>query len=153
MDISSVTALLDSLRAATDIAKLFRESGLTLEKAEAKMKLAELISALADAKITASQVKQELCEKDQEISRLNERLRVKEALTWESPYYWSEGERGRDGPFCQHCYDGDGKLVRLQGYGRGNWECKVCKNNYADKTHVKDSADYSVSRHDPYSDF
>ena len=153
MDIASVTSLLGSLKAATDIATFFRQSDLSLEKAEAKMKLADLISALADAKIEASQVQQELHNKDREISDLKEQLRVRESLFWEQPYYWSQTGGNREGPFCQHCYDGERKLVRLQGNGRGFWECKVCKNNYTDKTHVEDTTVLSVPRHDPYSGF
>jgi hypothetical protein len=153
VDIASVSSLLGSLKAATEIAKFFRESDLTLEKAEAKMKLADLISALADAKIEASQVQQDLHEKDQEILRLQSRIRMKESLTWEQPYYWAETDGRKDGPFCQHCYDGEGKVVRLQGDGRGYWNCKVCKNNYTDKSYVEDTTVYSVPRHDPYSSF
>jgi hypothetical protein len=50
-DIASITSALSSIKAASDIVKLVRESGLTLEKAEVKLKLAELVEKLADAKL------------------------------------------------------------------------------------------------------
>jgi ribosomal protein L37AE/L43A len=37
--------------------------------------------------------------------------------------------------FCQHCYDINKNIVRLQGNGEGWWECKACKNDYTDKTY------------------
>ena len=48
---AAISSVLSSIKAATDIAKLVRESGLTLEKAEVKLKLAELVEKLADAKL------------------------------------------------------------------------------------------------------
>lgn len=51
MDFTSVAAALGGLKTATDIAKLIKESDLSLDKAETKLKLAELIGALADVKL------------------------------------------------------------------------------------------------------
>jgi len=88
MDMTSVSAVLGSIKTAADIAKLIKESDVSLEKAESKLKLAELISALADAKIQIADVQQLLMEKDAELKAATERLEVKEILQWESPYYW-----------------------------------------------------------------
>jgi len=56
-------------------------------------------------------------------------------MNWESPYYWKIEEGNKEGPFCQQCYDKNGELMRLQGNGRGYWECKTCKNNFQDSTY------------------
>ena len=63
------------------------------------------------------------------------RQRAVKKPRWDSPYYWVEkADGGEEGPFCQHCYDKDGELRRLQGgtpaYCRGYWKCTVCKNEY-----------------------
>ena len=63
MDIAALSSLLGSLKTATDIARFIKDSDLSLEKAETKLKLAELISALADAKIEAAKIQQLLLER------------------------------------------------------------------------------------------
>ena len=60
MDIAAIGSLLGSLKTATEITKFIRESDVSLEKAETKLKLAELVSALADAKLEAVEVQQAL---------------------------------------------------------------------------------------------
>jgi hypothetical protein len=60
-DLASIQAALTSIKVATDIAKFFRSADLSLEKAESKMKLAELMEALAEAKIEIASSKFPLC--------------------------------------------------------------------------------------------
>lgn len=151
MDMTSVSAVLGSIKTAADIAKLIKESDVSLEKAESKLKLAELISALADAKIQIADVQQLLMEKDAELKAATERLEVKEKLHWESPYYWLLSETKKEGPFCQHCYDKNHELIRLQGNGEGYWECKACKSSYTDSSW--DSSPVVIPDHDPYRGF
>jgi hypothetical protein len=59
MDPTTIGALLTSLKAATDIAKFIRGSDLSIERAELKLKLAELVEALANAKLEAADVQQQ----------------------------------------------------------------------------------------------
>lgn len=132
MDVSTISTIFTTVKTATDIAKLLRESGLTLEKAETKLKLAELIEALADLKMQLADVRELLLEKDEEIKKLQGSLNLKESLIFEIPYYWLQGKNGKEGPYCQVCYDKDGKAVRLQGDGSGYWQCQVCNNSYTD---------------------
>jgi hypothetical protein len=140
MDIGSISAALVSIKTATDIARLIKDSDVSLEKAESKLKLAELISALADVKIQIADVQQFLIEKDAELRAVREQLLVKENLHWESPYYWSTDAGKKDGPFCQRCYDKDHALIRLQRLETGVWVCKVCNNNYTDKDYRESGA-------------
>lgn len=135
MDLASISTLLSSIKTATEIAKLIKESDLSLEKAETKLKLADLISALADAKIEVTDIQQSLVEKNGLIRELEEKLSTKQKLKWEQPYYWLFEGNDRDGPYCQHCYDKNKEIIRLQGNGEGYWECKVCKNNYTDSSY------------------
>ena len=130
MDLSTVTAALGSIKAATEIAKLIKDSDLSLEKAETKLKLAELIGSLADAKLEVINLQELLAQTEGRIKELEAELQVRKALRWEEPLYWLDGESGSDGPYCQHCYDSARKLIRLQGNGEGWYECKVCKNSY-----------------------
>lgn len=153
MDFASVSAVLGSIKTATEIAKILKESNVSLEKAEFKLKLAELISSLADAKIEMSEIQQLLVEKDSEIRKLNEQISIKDKLEWEPPYYWLKKEHNKDGPFCQNCYDKNKELIRLQGDGSGYWECKACKSTYTDKTYDHSPMDIYRDDHDEFNTY
>jgi hypothetical protein len=131
-DITVISSVFSSIKAASDIAKIVRESGLTLEQAEYKLKLAELVEKLADAKMQLASVQEVIDEKDQKIKQLEQEAEIRGNLKYESPYYWLEHNGHRDGPFCQQCYDSGKKLMRLTGYGNGYWDCKTCMSNYTD---------------------
>jgi 2C-methyl-D-erythritol 2,4-cyclodiphosphate synthase len=105
VDMASVSAAITSLKVATDIAKFFKDTDVSFEKAETKLKLAELISALADAKMQFAEIRQVLIDKDAELRAVKGQLDVKEKLKWESPYYWIIDGDNKDGPYCQCCYD------------------------------------------------
>ncbi|UCH95558.1 MAG: hypothetical protein JSV88_01585 [Candidatus Aminicenantes bacterium] len=134
-DITAVTSLLGSLKTAIDIAKLITASDLSLEKAETKLKFADLISALANARVEVAGLQNLISEKDEKIKKLEEALEIKQKLRYEAPYYWLVDDSTKEGPFCQVCYDTDRKLIHLQGNREGYWCCKVCKNDYTDSSH------------------
>jgi hypothetical protein len=135
MDITSITAVLGSIKTATDIAKLIKDSDLSLEKAETRLKLADLIGALADAKLELIGVQQILAEAEAHARDLESQLHTKNNLNWKDPAYWIEDGSRSDGPFCQKCYDMEARLVRLLGDGEGCFECKGCKSNYVTQEH------------------
>jgi len=148
MDLSSISAVLTSIKAATDIAKLIKDSDVSLEQAESKLKFTELISALADAKIQIADIQQLIIDKDTELRLAKEQIALKENLTWERPYYWILNGSEKDGPFCQKCYDNDHKLIRLQsGTNRGFWRCRVCSSTYTDSSY---NPPRQSSRSNPY---
>jgi hypothetical protein len=135
MDFTAVTAVLGSIKTATEIAKYIKDSDLSLEKAETKLKLADLIGALADAKLEVVGVEQTLAEAEARIRELVQQLETRGKLKWVDPAYWLEADTGLQGPFCQQCYDTGGKLVRLQDDGDGYYECKACKNGFVTPAH------------------
>lgn len=144
MDLSTISTIFTSVKAATDIAKMLRESDLSLEQAETKLKLADLIGALADVKMQLADVRELLIDKDEKIRKLQEEMKIKGNLVFEKPYYWLETEKGKDGPFCQACSDGDKKLIRLQDGGSGFWQCEVCKNSYTDSSYKERSISFGT---------
>jgi hypothetical protein len=135
MDIPTIAAVLTSIKSATDIAKLLKDTDLSLEKAEVKLKLSDLYGTLADAKMQIADVQDLLREKDTKIRELEESLAVKAKLAYEAPYYWSVQGDKKDGPFCQQCYDAGGKLIRLQQGVVGSWSCKTCGKSFFDKNY------------------
>src|SRR5262245_12510651 len=69
-DISAITAILASIKHATDIAKVVKDADYSLENAETKLKMAELIGSLADVKMQAAEIKELVLEKDKRIAEL-----------------------------------------------------------------------------------
>lgn len=141
MDIAAIGSLLTSLKTATDIAKLIRESDVTLEKAETKLKLAELVSALADAKIDAAEIQQVILDRDEEIRTLKAASKIRAELIWKQPCYYMPNVDGVEEPYCQQCYDSESKLARLHTDGAGRFSCSVCKQTYSTSERSKRDSD------------
>lgn len=135
VDIAILGSALGSIKTATDIAKLIKDSGTSLEKAEVKLQIAELISSLADIKMELANVQTILIEKDQDITELRNLLNTKESIVWSKPYYFVRQGEEENGPFCQRCYDSEQRLIRLQGGGTNLWKCLSCKSSYKDSNY------------------
>lgn len=98
-----------------DIMQLVKQ-GLTLEAQE---KIMELRTA-------ALQLQEDNINLRERIKALEEAAAVRESVTWEAPFYWRKLGGAKDGPFCQKCYDDEGKLVRAQDLHNGYWRCFKC---------------------------
>ena len=134
MDIASISGALAGIKSAADIAKIIKDSGSSLEQAEIKLQLAELIGALADAKIEIANVREVISDKEALIKDLHQKLELKENIIWKKPYYFVMQNEKKDGPFCQKCYDSNQQLIRLQGE-EGWWQCLECKNTVTDENY------------------
>ena len=101
---------------------------------EAQEKIMELRAAALD-------LEEENVELKKRVKELEESLEIKENITWEAPYYFIEKDGEKDGPFCQNCYDKDGKLIRLQGSrsNAGYWKCHCCDKSVRDDNYVERS--------------
>jgi len=131
MDISTITALIGGVKTATDLAKAIKDSGTTLEAAEVKLKLADLISALADVKMEAATVQTQLLDAQEQIRKLEAAAKQRAALEWRQPCYWMPRESdGVEQPYCQPCHDNDKRLSRLHEDGNGGYTCLVCKMDF-----------------------
>lgn len=133
-DIATISTLLSSVKTATDIAKFIKDSNSSLQDAEAKLKVAELIGALADVKLEVASLNSSLQEKDQEIFLLKEQLLKKESLRFDGRLYWAENDNI---PFCPVCLERDNKHHHLTYNSsssfydhRPYYDCKICNNNY-----------------------
>jgi hypothetical protein len=135
MDIASIGAALSSIKTAADLAKILKDSNSSLGQAEVNFKLADLVGALADAKMDIASIKELLIEKEQEILELKKSLETKGNIKWEKPYYFLQTSDSKEGPYCQTCYDNDKKLIRLQGGDNGAWSCHVCTGYFEDSNY------------------
>ena len=71
-----IGSILSSIKTATDIAKFINDSNISLEQADHRLKLAELISTLANAKIEIADIQELILEKDEEIKSLKNQLKI-----------------------------------------------------------------------------
>ena len=129
-DLASISAMLSSIKAATDIAKTIRDSSITLEQVEYKLQLAELLDKLVDTKIQIASIQEIIREKDDRIRKLEKEAEMRGKMIYEAPYYWLDTGSRKDGPYCQQCYDSVKKLLRLQKYDNNHWRCMTCDNSY-----------------------
>jgi chromosome segregation ATPase len=74
---TTIGAMQNSIKTATDIAVLLRQSNLSFQRAELKAKLADLERALAEARSELTEIQQVLSEKDTHISKLEEEADAK----------------------------------------------------------------------------
>lgn len=114
-DIASIAAIFTSIKTAADIAKLLRESDLSLEKAELKLKLADLVNTLAEAKMALTEIQEDLITKDKRISELEEAFQSKDMLVRECDAFYLADENGNPtgSPYCFRCWENDHKKRQL----------------------------------------
>jgi len=137
MDVPTISAALTGIKAATDISKAIMTAGASLEKAELKLRIADLVDSLTDARAKILDIRELLDQKDQEI----ERLKKREGLKFDGDVYWLENEdKSEDGPFCPNCFDDKGKCVHIHEDGPG-WFCYVCKRHWGKPREVSSGPD------------
>jgi hypothetical protein len=131
-DIAVISAALTSLKAATEIAKILREGDLSLEKAELKLKLADLISALADTKIKLAEVQEVIIGKDNRIAELEEAFEIKGTLKRENDAYYVVDAEGNPvgAPYCLRCWETDHRKRQLVQHSRHATICTSCGHKY-----------------------
>lgn len=130
-DLTTISTILSSVKAATDIAKFISGADLSLEKAEMKMKVAELISCLADTKIATAEINDIIRQKDDKIKELEEAFALKQKLKLYKDAYYEMNERGipLGHPYCAHCWEASNIGIHLHS-SHPNQICPHCKTKY-----------------------
>lgn len=131
-DLGSVSAAIATIKTSIDIAKVIKDSNNSLDEAERKLKIADLISSLADVKIELAEVQDLLRDKDSEIRDLKEELKEKNKMSFDGKLWWKEGDKT---PFCTICYEKDNKYLHLtyireSEYSSEKYYCMACKADY-----------------------
>jgi len=131
MSIAEISGLLTGIKAASDILLFVRNADFSLEKAELKFKLSELMSALADVKIQAAQVQDVLLQKDEQIKELTKALELKAKVKREGNAYYEvdTNENAVGDPYCSNCWETSFRLVHLNYIEHWN-RCPFCKTTY-----------------------
>lgn len=128
-DIATITSILTSVKAATDIAKLIKESGFNLESAEMKLKFADLIGALADARIDLAEIQELLSEKETRIKELEEAFNKKDKMVRVRDAIYELNDTGEPmgQPFCLNCWQVHHKAYELHVVAK-NRSLKICSS-------------------------
>jgi ribosomal protein L37AE/L43A len=150
-DIATISSILTSLKAATEIAKFLKDTDISLEKAETKLKLAELVSALAETKSEIAEIQELLIEKDKKINELQYALTQHERMVWRDSVYYMQTEDGEEGPYCPQCYDSERKVIRLQTYEKGCWHCQTCDKTFFSNTYYPSGPNKADTDYDPFA--
>ena len=133
-DITTITAVLSSLKTATDIAKFLRETDLSLEKAELKLKLADLVSALAEAKLELIDVQETIAGKDKRIAELEAAFQSKDELVRKYDAYYHVNDKGKPAgvPYCLRCWESDHRKRQLVCDAKDRFQrvCTGCGQRY-----------------------
>ncbi|MDW9787716.1 hypothetical protein GOC19_06390 [Sinorhizobium meliloti] len=134
MDIAGTLA---SVSAALGLVKELRSIDAQFDKAELKLKIADLTESLSEAKLGLVDVAQELQAKDAEIANLKEQLQFRAAkLVEQGSFRYFADEHGKPTgvPICPVC-EKKGLFLKLaqdrsKGAGGVTYACPSCKANY-----------------------
>lgn len=125
---------LTSVNAAIQIAKAIKDASGAIEKAHLKLQMAEVIGALAEAKIALAESMDEARGKQSEITDLLQALRNKANVKRALDAYYETDQDGQPAgdPYCSHCWETSYKLIHLTSAHRGEMEtqCPSCKAKY-----------------------
>lgn len=126
-DITAIAAVLGSLKTATDIAKFIRESDISIERAELKLKVADLVSALADVKMELVELQETFAAKEQKIQELENAFQSKDSLVrkYDAYYRADAGGEPLGVPYCLRCWENDHKQRQLV-HDAKEYRTRVC---------------------------
>lgn len=132
-----ILAGIAAAKQALDIAKNLRGIEKSYDEATLKAQLAELISALADAKLAMVDAKESLAEKDKEIEALKVSFQTKSGLLradGDYNYFPGPNDKPLGFPICPSC-ETDGTIIQLKQNGPINkCQCPKCKTEFCPVT-------------------
>ncbi len=120
-----VAVVLGNLKTAAEIVKLLR-SDSPIQKAEAKLKLAEVLESLADARVQLVDVQEAVREKDARIADLEEAFEVRDTVQRQNDgIYRIKAGKAEGYPHCLRCWEEDHRLRQLV-HSAGDHRARVC---------------------------
>ncbi|MBD8900011.1 hypothetical protein [Rhodanobacter sp. DHG33] len=134
MAIAELTAAMNGLKAATDLAKALASANTAYAVAELKLKAAEMMTSLADARAALASAQEAAVELQDEITRLNGALEMKASVVRADSAYYDMGESGKPigDPYCMRCWESDHKLrhLSMSSFVTNPTICPECKTEY-----------------------
>ncbi len=128
-----IAGSISAVTAALGLVKELREIDAQFDKAEMKLKIAELTEALSDAKLGLVDVAQSLKEKDEQINKLKASIQRREETVERNGYHYRKGGNGGPvgKPFCPVCLEDGNFTLTVDIYEAGRpTKCPRCKANF-----------------------
>ena len=138
MELALLVTTFAGIKKASDIASSLARGDITLEKAELKMKLADVVGELADARMALTRVSEVIDTRDTEIARLQDALAIKATVVRVQDAYYEVGED--DAPsgdaYCLQCWENSNSLRHLvrDANTASRRCCPECKSSYSANT-------------------
>jgi hypothetical protein len=136
-DIGAISAGISSIKVAIDIAKELKGATAAIKDAEVKLKIAELLEAMAEVKIQLVDAQDENLELKQTIKELEAALARQDEVVFRDGYYYlaEQQDSKPEGPFCSNCYSSTNRLsllTEVTGTFRrfGKYECPSCEQRF-----------------------
>ena len=124
---------IEALTAAIELVKSLKDAKLS--DAKVKDQMADLYLKLADLKMEMANLINENLDLKKKLSEAQENNEKRGEIKKMGLFYFQINEKGKDGPFCPGCYDGNNKLIHLKPmpsqFSRlATHQCPVCKTTY-----------------------
>lgn len=112
-DVASVASALAAVKTSLEIAKGLRAGSASLESAELKMKILELVEALGDARQNLLDAQDEIRALRTRIAELEHAGDVRSRLVRRDRLFYLPDGESESGPYCPRCVEAENKLITL----------------------------------------
>ena len=131
-DPGSLRDALLALKTASDIVKGFRSAGAAFEKAELKLKIADLADSLSDARLGIVDAQEEILELRSQVKRLEAAAVDRSQMTERNGVLYFKDGGKETGPYCPSCWGMHGvKMILgktpLAARRAGEYRCPKCQ--------------------------
>jgi len=134
MVIAEIVSALSGIKTAMDIGKGILAAGSSLDHAQLKLELADMMGALADARVAVVEAQETTSALQLEVKRLDEALEIKQKVVKDGSAYFDIGADGKStgGGYCMRCWEVDKKLRHLAhpSFSSKPSSCPACKTEY-----------------------
>lgn len=115
MPLTAITTVLSGVSTAIDIAKSIKDIEKSMEASEYKLKISNLVGALADAKIAIIDIQDALRRKDEEIKQLTNDLKFNKNVIRHNTFYYEVDENNKPigEAYCSLCFEKDTKTIHI----------------------------------------
>jgi hypothetical protein len=132
-DLGSVVQGLAALKQASEIVKALADTNALYEKAELKLKIAELTEAVMTARVALLEAQTEIQSLKDQIGRLTTAAQAT-VVKRDNVYFLRENDQ-EVGPFCPRCFEADKRRMPLTPFTPafrtfGKYNCPQCKSTY-----------------------
>ncbi|KZD02055.1 MULTISPECIES: hypothetical protein [unclassified Thalassospira] len=139
------SSALATINGSITLAKAIAQASSAMDKAELKLKIAELVDQLLDSKEALVDARTLIQEYQTEIAQLKDvSFKINNLIEWQG-FLYQPNEQGnaKGDPYCPRCIEAEKKLIKLRyksDLADWNRVCPECKNQFLVDKAAKDQA-------------